>query len=197
MKKYIAAAVLTLVMLIPVAGHAASYYRGNNNASAFGATKVYLGVKGGLLSLEGDAFGADPVDITNMGFVFGGHFNDYLAMEFDYTQTVSAAHEQFLGTDVTVAADTIGLLLVFRTTGSLYLKGRLGYGWIDQDIGGVGKDTIYGLIGSLGAGMEFSDTFGMEVEYTVYPTADEFDTFGAAGDVTADLISLNLIFSYD
>lgn len=197
MKKNIAAAVLTLVMLVPIAGHAAGVYRSNNSSSAFGAAKVYLGVKGGILSLESDGFGPDPVDITNIGFVFGGHFNDYMAMEFDYTQTVSAAHEQFLGTDVTVGADTIALFLIFRTTGSLYLKGRIGYGWIDQDVGGVGKDTIYGLAGGIGAGMEFSDTFGIEVEYTIYPTADEFDTFGAAGDVTADLLSLNLVFSYD
>lgn len=197
MKKNIAAAVLTLVMLVPIAGHAAGTYRGNSSAGAFGATKVYLTAKAGLLSLDSDGFGSTPVDMTSLGFVFGGHFNDYLAMEFEYTQTVSAAHEQFLGTDVRISADTIGLFLVARTTGSVYLRGRIGYGWIDQTIDAVGTDTVYGLAGGIGGGIEFSDTFGVEVEYTIYPKADEFNTFGAAGDLTSDMIAVNLVFSYD
>jgi len=197
MNKNVAAAVLMLGLLVPFAGDAAGYYRSNNSPSAFGGSKVYLTLKGGSLSLDSDGFGSDPATLTNLGFVFGGHINDHLAIEFEYTQTASSAHDQFLATDVTVSTDTIGLFLIYRTTGSFYLKGRLGYGWIDQVLDPLGTDTVYGLAGGLGAGVEFSDTFAMEVEYTVYPTADEYNTFGLAGDLTTELISLNLVFSYD
>jgi len=196
MNKNIAAAVLMLGLLVPFASDAAGNYRSNNSPSAFGGSKVYLAAKTGILSLDSDGFGTTPVDVTNLGVVFGGHFNDHMAMEFEYTKTVSAAKEQFLGIDTTVSADTIGLFLVYRTLGSFYLKGRLGYTWVDQEINPIDTDTVYGLAGGIGAGIEFSDTFAMEAEYTLYPKADEFNNFGAAGDLSTDMISLNLVFSY-
>ena len=197
MNKNIVAALLTLAMLVPLTGHAQGLYRSNNTSTTIGAGKVYLGVKAGILTIDSDDPATDAVDVTNMGFVFGGHLNDYLALEFDYTQTVSAEKEDFIGTAVKVHTDTIGLFLVARTTGDLYVKGRLGYSWIDQEITKVGSDTVYGLAGGLGAGYEFSDTFSLEAEYTLFPVTDEFDRFGSAGDLTTELVSINLVFSYD
>lgn len=197
MNKNIAAALLTLGLLVPIAGNAAGNYRSNNSPAAFGGSKVYLALKAGVLSLDSDGFASTPVDVTDLGVVFGGHFNDHLAMEFEYTKTVTAAKERFLGIDSTVSADTLGLFLVYKTLGSFYLKGRLGYTWVDQEINPIDTDTVYGLAGGLGAGIEFSDTFALEAEYTVYPTADEFNNFGAAGDLSTDMISLNLVFSYE
>jgi len=197
MNKNIAAGLLTLGLLVPVVGDAAGVYRSNNSPAAFGGSKVYLAVKAGVLSLDSDGFGTTPVDVTDLGVVFGGHFNDHLAMEFEYTKTVSAAKEQFLGTNSTVSGDTLGLFLVYRTLGDFYVKGRLGYTMVDQEIDPIDTDTVYGLAGGLGAGIEFSDTFSVEAEYTVYPTADEFNSFGAAGDLSTDMISVNLVFSYE
>lgn len=196
MKKNIAAAVLMLTMLVPIAGHAQGYYRGSSS-SAFGGTKVYLGVKGGLMKLQSDGFDSGSANMTNLGFVFGGRFNDYLGMEFDYTQTVQAADDDYLATRVKTSTDTIGLFLTARTPGTLYIKGRIGYSRVFQEITGVGEDTLHGLAGSLGAGIEFSNTFGMELEYTAFPEADEFDAFGATGNMTTELVTLNLLFSYD
>ena len=197
MKNKIAAVVLTMAMLVPLTGNAAATYRSNNTTSAIGATKVYLGVKFGVLTVEPDASGADDIEVDNMGFVFGGHFNDYLSLEFDYTQTVSAEKEDFLGTTTKFRTDTTGIFLSLRTTGALYLKGRVGYSWIEQEVSSIGSDTVYGMAAGVGAGWEITDTFAVEGEYTIFPETDEFDRFGNAADLETNLLTLNLIWSYD
>jgi len=197
MKRNIAVAVLMLAMLVPLTGNAQGLYRSNNTTSIVGATKVYLGVKAGVMNIDSDESGTDAINITNMGFMFGGHFNDMLALEFDYTQTVHADEEDFIGTGVKVHEDTMGLFLVLRSPGSFYVKGRLGYTVIDQEISSLGSDRVYGLAGGIGVGFGITDTFTLEAEYTMYPITDEFDRFGAAGDLTSELVTVNMVFSYN
>ena len=197
MKNKIAAVVLILAVLAPVTSYAAGSYRSNNTTNAIGATKVYLGIKYGVLTIEPDAAGADNIETDNLGFMFGGHINDYLSLEFDYTETVSSAKENFLGTVTRVETDTTGIFLVARTTGTAYVKGRVGYSWIDQNVSDGGSDRIYGLAYSIGAGLELSDTFAIEGEYTLYPKTDEFDRFGTAGDLDTSLLSVNAVWSYN
>ena len=88
MRKQIAAIFLVSSMLLPVVGNAQGVNRNYGN-DPFGRTKVYLGVKYGILEVDPDVSGSDTFDMDNMGFMFGGHFNDNLALEFDYTTTVS------------------------------------------------------------------------------------------------------------
>ena len=197
MKNKIAAVVLTLAMLVPATSYAAGSYRSNNTTSAIGSTKVYLGVKYGVLTIEPDAAGADDIETDNLGFMFGGHFNDYLSLEFDYTETVSSGKDNFLGTVTRVKTDTTGIFLVARTTGTAYVKGRVGYSWIDQDVSDAGTDRIYGLAYGAGVGFELGDTFAIEGEYTIYPKTDEFDRFGSAGDLDTSLLSVNAVWSYN
>ncbi len=196
MKKNIAATVLMLAMLVPLVGHAQGYYRGSSS-SAFAETKVYLGVKAGLLKLQSDGFDSGSASMTNLGFVFGSRFNNYMGLEFDYTQTVQAGDDDYLGNLAKSSTDTLGLFLTARNPGSFYLKGRIGYTRVFQEITGVGEDKLHGLAGGLAVGIEFSKTFGMELEYTAFPEADEFDSFGATGKMTTELVTLNLSFSYD
>jgi opacity protein-like surface antigen len=197
MKNKIAAVVLTLAMLVPLTGNAATTYRSNNSPSAIGATKVYLGVKYGVLTIEPDVSGSSDVEVDNLGFMFGGHFNDYMGLEFEYTRTVSTENENFLGTSVEVGTDTMGLFLMARTTGDVYGKLRLGYSWIEQDFGDLGSDTVYGLSYGIGGGFDITDTFGIEAEYTVYPETDETDRFGRNADLLTDMISVSLVWSYN
>ncbi len=198
MRKQIAAFVLVLGMLVPVVGNAQGVYR-SNNEDVFGDTKVYLGVKYGLLTVDPDVSGADEIDMDNMGVVFGGHLSDYLALELDYTQTVSAEKERFAGSDVKFESDTLGLFLVFKTTGTLYGRARVGYTRIEQDVTTIGSDTVYGLAFGLGAGFEFADNVAIEAEYTLYPETDEFDRLGKVIDDTlsTELISVGVIWSYE
>jgi opacity protein-like surface antigen len=197
MKNKIAAVVLTLAMLVPLTGNAAGTYRSNNTTSIIGATKVYLGVKYGVLTIESDASGSEDVEVDNVGFVFGGHINDYMAMEFEYSQTVSTELEDIVGASVEVGTDTMGLFLVAKTSGAVYGKLRVGYSWIDQDFGSLGNDTVYGLAAGIGAGFEITDTFGIEGEYTIYPEADETDRFASSDDLTTEMVSVNLVWSYN
>jgi opacity protein-like surface antigen len=197
MKNKIAAVVLTLAMLVPATSYAAGSYRSNNTTSTIGSTKVYLGVKYGVLTIEPDTSGADNIETDNLGFMFGGHINDYMSLEFDYTQTVSAGQEDFLGSVTKVKTDTTGLFLVARTVGTVYFKGRVGYSWIDQSVSGSGSDRIYGLAYGAGVGFELGDTFAIEGEYTMYPKTEEFDRFGGAGDLDTSFLSVNAVWSYN
>ena len=123
MRKQFAAILLVSGMLLPVVGNAQGVNRNYGN-DPFGQTKVYLGVKYGALEVEPDVSGAETFDTGNMGFMFGGHFNDYLALEFDYTATVSADKQSTAGGTVKFETDTVGLFLVARTTGSVYGRCR-------------------------------------------------------------------------
>jgi len=201
MKKNIAAAVLTLAMLVPLTGNAAGTYRSNNTSGTISAGKVYLGLKYGVMTLEYEDASGDGSELDNLGFLFGGHINDNMAMEFEYTQTVSSdadsAGEQ-------LASDTFGIFVVARTTGDLYARARIGYSWVNQDFDSLGTDRIYGLAYGLGGGYQVTDTFGIELDYTVYPEADETDRFGDPatigfdlGDLMTEMVSITLVWSYN
>ena len=198
MRKQIAAIFLVSSMLLPVVGNAQGVSRNYGN-DPFGRTKVYLGVKYGVLQVDPDVSGSDTFDMDNMGFMFGGHFNDNLALEFDYTTTVSADKQSFAGGDVKFETDTVGLFLVARTTGQVYGRARIGYSRIDQDVSTVGSDTVYGMAYGIGGGFEFADNISVEFDYTVYPETDEFDRLGEIIDRTlsSELISLGVVWSYE
>jgi hypothetical protein len=59
MNKKIAAALLTLALLVPLAGHAQGVYRSNNTSNVISSERVYLGVKYGEVSLEVDSDDGD------------------------------------------------------------------------------------------------------------------------------------------
>lgn len=198
MTKQFAAFTLMLGMLLPMVGNAQGVYR-DNNRDAIGGTKVYLGIKYGVMVAEPDISGSDDFEMDNVGVVFGGHINDWLALELDYTQTVSADKQDFQGTDIKFETDTLGLFLVARTTGTVYGRARVGYAIVDQDVSTIGSDSVYGLAFGLGGGFELSDTLSIEAEYTLFPETDEFDRLGKIIDDTwtTEFISIGLIFSYN
>ena len=198
MRKQIAAIFLVSSMLLPVVGNAQGVNRNYGN-DPFSNTKVFLGVKYGLVEVDPDVSGADTFDLDNMGFNFGGHFNDYLALEFEYSTTVSADKQSFAGSDVKVEADSVTLFLVARTAGDVYGRARLGYSRIDQDVSTIGSDTVYGLAYGIGGGFEFADNVAVEFDYTVYPETDEFDRLGKIIDSTlsTEVISIGVVWSYE
>lgn len=198
MRKQFAAFVLVLGMLLPVVGNAQGVYR-DNGRNALGGNKVYLGIKYGLMTTEPDISGSEEIEMDNMGIVFGGHINDWLALELDYTQTVSADKEDFLGSTVKFESDTLGLYLVLKTSGKVYGRAKVGYVVVDQDVTTIGSDSIYGLGFGLGGGFMINDNLSIEAEYTLLPETDEFDRLGKIIDDTwtNEFISVGLIFSYN
>ena len=127
MTKYIAIAVLSLVLLIPATSNAGRYSFDDSRSGALIPGKVYLGVKYGLLTIDEPVSGSDDVEMDNVGFTFSGDINGYLALEFAYNQTVTESDLDLfdLGPELKVSSDTLGLFLVARTRGDVYLKGRL------------------------------------------------------------------------
>jgi len=202
MTKYIAIAVLSLALLIPATSNASRYKFGDTNSGALIPGKVYLGVKYGLLTIEEDTSGSDEVEMDNLGFTFGGDINEYLGLEFAYTQTVSDARKKVDGSTLTASIDTLGLFLVGRTQGDVYFKGRAGYTKVNQNIkflGLGGDDNIYGMAYGLGAGIKFGKTIALEIEYTVFPDTDEFDKIGSffADDLETEFVTVGLVWAIE
>jgi len=202
MTKYIAIAVLSLALLIPATSNASRYNFGDTNSGALIPGKVYLGVKYGLLTIEEDASGSEEVEMDNVGFTFGGDINEYLGLEFDYTQTVSEWRDEVAGSTQTASIDTLGLFLVGRTQGDVYFKGRVGYTKVNQNIkfpGASGDDNIYGIAYGLGGGIKFGKTMAIEIEYTVFPETDEFDKFGSffTEDLETEFVSVGLVWAIE
>lgn len=148
MTKYIAIAVLSLALLIPATSNASRYKFNDSQSGALIPGKVYLGVQLGQLTIEEDASGSEEIEMDHMGFTFGGDINEYLGLEFAYTQTVSDERTDAFGPTLTASTDTLGLFLVGRTQGDIYFKGRVGYTKVNQDIkflGSSGDDNVYGM----------------------------------------------------
>jgi opacity protein-like surface antigen len=198
MSKNIAIAILSLTLLAPAIGYSANWNRDSRSGEVFPG-KAYLGLKYGVFTTE-QTVGSYEVDMDNMGFVFAGDINQYLALEFDYTQTVSADKEEFLGSTAKQTVDTIGLFLVAKTRGKVYARGRLGYTRAEQQIRFMGaseSDNIYGMAYGIGAGIKLGKEATLEIEYTVYPDTDEFFGIPVAGEIETEFVSIGIVWSYE
>ena len=208
MGKNLAIGFLSLTFLMPSAAWAVRDY-GIRPAEFFG--DVYLTLKYGEVTLSDDV-PDNGSDIRNFGFVFGNSINPNLAVEFEFTQTVSV-DDDYLGSGVDAEVDTLGIFLVGKTTGDFYVRGKIGYTRVAQEFGDdsgfftssglSGEKNVYGVAYGIGAGIK-TDGFGyFELEYTVFPTRDDvsIDTGTFLGevdlDVEMDMVSLNYVLAFD
>ena len=207
MRKNLAIVFLSLTFLMPAAGHAAREY--GRSPIDFGGG-VYLTLKYGEITIAVDVPESGS-EIRNLGFAFGKQINDVLAMEFEYTTTVSQ-DDDYGGSGSSVSADTVGLFVVARSPGDFYGKARLGYTRVTQDVGDqeigaspvidwVGSKNIYGIAAGVAVGYKFMKGGAIEMEYMLYPTRDdvEFST-GATTieeDLEMDFVSLNYVLSFE
>ena len=212
MRKNLLIVFLSLTFLIPGLSHAARDYSRNQFG---GGGPVYLAFKYGEVTLDEDVPESGS-DIRNMGVVFGKGFNDVLAMEFEYTDTVSK-DDDYQGTGVSAEVETMGVFLVAKSPGQLYVKGRVGYTQSEQQFGsdssGIyadleGSKNVYGIAYGFAAGFKFEKRgtlqSALELEYMVYPTREdvEFDFTGVGGsveeeDLEMDFVTLNLVLSFE
>jgi len=204
MTKYIAIAVLSLALLIPATSNASRYSFEDTRSGALIPGKVYLGVKYGLLTINEPVSGSDDVEMDNVGFTFSGDINGYLALEFAYNQTVTESDLDLfdLGPELKVSSDTLGLFLVARTRGDVYLKGRLGYTRAAQDISYSGSSVsgnVYGLAGGIGAGITLAKGTALEIEYTIYPDTNKFEKLGPGFDdgLETEFVTIGFVWSFE
>ena len=211
MRKNLVIVFLSLTFLVPGLSHAARDYGRNQLVGG----QVYLAFKYGEITLEEDVPESGS-DIRNMGVVFGKGFNDVLALEFEYTDTVSK-DDDYQGSGISASVETMGVFLVARTTGDLYVKGRVGYTQSEQDFGsdpsGIfadleGSKNVYGIAYGVAAGYKFMKVgtlqSALELEYMIYPTREdvEIDLTGVGGsvieeDLEMDFVTLNYVLSFE
>ena len=204
MTKYIAIAVLSLVLLIPATSNAGRYSFDDSRSGALIPGKVYLGVKYGLLTIDEPVSGADDVEMDNVGFTFSGDINEYLALEFEFSTTVSESEQDLLdlGPNLKVSSDTLGLFLVGKTQGDVYIKGRVGYTRVAQDISYSGSSisaNVYGVAAGLGAGIKLAEGAALEIEYSVYPETDRFEELGIGfdDDLETEFVTVGFVWSFE
>jgi len=217
MTKYIAIAVLSLALLVPATSNASRYKFEDSHSGALIPGKAYLGIKAGQLSIDGDLhedldpLGLDFPDLAtdNLGFVFGGEINEYFSLEFSYTETVSEEKKDLfkLGTDLKVSTDTIGLFLVAKTQGDVYIKGRVGYIRMNQKVSYSlldfkENDNLYGIAAGLGVGMKIGKGTSLELEYTRFPDTEVFDSCELyfcvfEDDILNELVTIGFVWSFE
>lgn len=199
MTKYIAIAVLSLALLIPATSNASRYKFEDSRSAEVFPGKAYLGLKFGVFNTE-QTVGSYDVEMDNLGFVFGGEINEFLALEFDYSQTVSADKTESGGSTAKQTVDTLGFFLAAKTEGDVYARGRVGYTRIEHNISFMGdseSDNIYGIAYGIGAGMKVGKGAVIEIEYTVFPETDEFFGVQVAGDIENEFLTLGFVWFYD
>jgi opacity protein-like surface antigen len=204
MTKYIAIAVLSLALLIPATSNAGRYTFEDSRSGKLIPGKAYLGIKFGQITIDEPVSGSDDVEMENVGFTFAGDINDYLTLEFEFSQTVSEEELDLfnLGPDLKVSSDTLGLFLVGKTQGDIYFKGRVGYTRVEQDISYSGfsiSANVYGVAAGLGAGIKLSKGAALEIEYTVYPETDRFEDLGIGFDdgLDTEFVTIGFVWSFE
>ena len=134
------------------------------------ANQFYVGFKGGLM--KPDAGGYD--DAVNGAVLLGFEFLDLdvgsIAIEGEYTDTVSEGDATFGGIHGEWEIETYAIYGVFRTRGTLFFKGKIGY--LHEDVsstvggfGATGSDS--GLSLGIGAGLRIGNHGSIELEYTI------------------------------
>ena len=133
------------------------------------SSHTYIGLKGGPMSVNSDAFNDDGVmlgilfgyDVPDNGFAFEGEFNT----------TVSKASSDIAGYG-DLGVTTLAGYGVYRTSGRVYLKAKLGllYEYLTSSVSGIIDIDVDqpGLAISIGVGggWRVTDRLSAEIEFT-------------------------------
>lgn len=203
MWKYLALFFLSLALLLPAQSQAQGVRQYANRADAFFGD-VYLGVKYGEISAADDDsdLPEDGSDIRNAGIAFGRLVNDYVGWEFEYTSTVSKDDFTVDGVDYgDLEAETLGIFLVAKSRGDVYVKGRVGWMRVTQEFDPFDETNAYGGAYGVGAGVKFGEYGAVELEYTRHPSAEYKINVPPVGevefDVYTDLLTIGYVLSFE
>ena len=128
---------------------------------------TYFGVKAGSMSVDVDGIS----DVINAGVLVGYNVNKNLAIEGEFTTSLSDGDATISGSQGKWNIDTIAVYAVHRSAGDTYFKGKVGF--LNEDIsitipGYVpfsGSDS--GLSFGVGVGFEVGKSSRIEFEYTL------------------------------
>ncbi len=140
----------------------------------------YVGLKAGQMMVDLD--GLD--DATNGGVLVGYSFGDF-AIEAEYTTTLSEGDVTILGVPGEWDINTFAVYGVYRSSGNIYFKGKVGF--LNEDvsinvnafgtpISAAGSDSSASL--GVGVGWRIPDSNSLELEYTIVEEDIDFLSLG-------------------
>ncbi len=121
-------------------------------APAYAIVDTDIGVKAGMLSLDGDTSAAKQA-----GVVFNFDIVGMVGVEAEFNTTI--ADGEFGGVDY--SATQLGAYGVLMTPGPVYFKAKAGYLRTDVEFSGIGSDDDQALAYGIGVGFT-----ALEIEYT-------------------------------
>jgi len=146
------------------------------NAAAEADNKYALGLSTGVTGYS-DVAGANFSAGTHMGVSFGYHFTDTFSVDLELMD--GDVGVSYLGgaaeTDADV--DSLGVFASFRSSGTWYFHGKLGY--VQTDLGGVDTENDFGF--GLGMGFKFGSRF--ELDLPTYTNVDDLYLISLQGRV--------------
>ena len=154
--------------------------------------------EGGYGGLSYGQVAIDDIDTGNIGIVLGSIDENGIGYELFYSFTVIDDEDTDLGFEVEAETDTIGIFAVYQTPGDIYLKGKLGYGFVNLkfdnvDLGSA-SDSAEGLAFGLAGGIEISDG-ALELTYYRFADLEEFDGIDI-DDVEVEMINLAFLWTF-
>ena len=134
----------------------------------------------------------------NIGIVLG-EINEYgIGYELFYSFTVADDEDTDQGVKITAETDVIGLFAVYQTPGDIYLKGKLGYGFVSLKFDsidlGSSSDSTSGLSYGLAGGYDFGGTT-LELTYYRFADLEEFDGIDIDNE-KVEMLNLTVLWSF-
>ncbi len=140
----------------------------------------------------------DDVDTGNLGIVLGNVSESGFGYELNYSFTIIEDKETDNGPEIRAGTDIVGLFVNYQTPGDIYVKGKLGYGFVrlkfDALEEGSASDTVDGFSYGLAGGVNIGQG-SVELTYYRYADLEKFDGIDV-DDAKIEMINLSFLFSF-
>ena len=144
------------------------------NSAHAARDSLYFGVKAGKMSISEPSFSSPTNAGLNIGYAFSSQPN--LAVEFEYTVTYIDGEFGRQHWDISTSA----FYGVYRSSGDIYFKGKLGY--LHEAINAMGYfnalDDESGISYGIGVGTHVGESSSIELEFTSIETRVDFLSIG-------------------
>jgi hypothetical protein len=140
---------------------------------------------------------SDEFNTGNLGAIAGYSPDSGLGFEAFYMVTAAKDSDSGAIGDYDIYTNTWGLLGVYKSTGDIYIKGKLGVAIVDLqfDVEGPGSidDTTAGLAYGIAIGTALGNG-NLELAYTVLPSMEEFRDVDFDADF--DMIAVSYLWTF-
>ena len=150
----------------------------------------FAGITLGLVSGE-------ESDTENLGFVAGHSPDEGFGFEVFYLKALSDDSAIVSGFSGDISTDTWGILGVYKSTGDIYFKGKVGYGVVRAEFDVDGGSDIKDSASGFALGLSVGTTIGpgdLELSYTMLPDLGEFSEGDVGVDADTDIIAVTYLW---